>query len=218
MIPSLSRRRIQRGLLGFALVVTVAIALIGFHQYGIEPLRARVEQMGVWAPLGLFGLRFTSVVIPALPGTIYSILAGGLLGFSKGLITICLADITSCLLSFYLARRFGRQGIRRLVGDRFMERLDRLSQQHLERNFFLMTGFLMTGLFDFVSYGVGLTRTAMPRFAAALVISIALSNPPIVAIGAGLFEGGKMVLGLALLGVFALALITRLIQKRGYSV
>ncbi|MEO1136281.1 MAG: hypothetical protein AAFW68_06675, partial [Pseudomonadota bacterium] len=40
--------------------------------------RAQVEQLGVWAPLGIFLLRFTSVVIPALPGTAYSVLSGSL--------------------------------------------------------------------------------------------------------------------------------------------
>jgi hypothetical protein len=41
-----------------------------------------------------------------------------------------------------------------------MAQVDRLSRRHLERNFFLMTGFLMTGLFDFVAYGVGLITSA----------------------------------------------------------
>ena len=44
--------------------------------------------MGIWAPLGIYVLRFTSIVIPALPSTAYSILAGGLLGFEKGLTSI----------------------------------------------------------------------------------------------------------------------------------
>ena len=71
----------------------------------------------------------------------------------------------------------------------------------------------MTGFFDFVCYGVGLTQASWRKFAPALVISIAISNPPIVALGAGLLEGGKLLLGLALLGVFALAIITGLVQR-----
>ena len=184
------------------------------NQYGLERIRANIDQLGVWAPLGVFGLRFTSIVIPALPGTAYSVLAGGLFGFTKGFVVISLADLTSCSLSFFLSRKYGRGLVQKLVGVRFMNRVDNLSQQHLDRNFFLMTAFLMTGFFDFVCYGVGLTKTLWIRFLPALVISILISNPPIVALGAGVLEGGKLLLVFALLGVFGLAAITGFVQKR----
>ena len=170
--------------------------------------------MGVWAPLGLFGLRFTSVVIPALPGTAYSVLAGGLLGFGKGLAVVCVSDFLSCALSFWLAKRFGRRLVSRLVGDRFMSKVDSFSERHLERNFFLMTAFLMTGFFDFVAYGIGLAKAPWQKFLPALVLSIGLSNPPIVALGSGLLAQGKLLLVFALLGVFALALLTGWLQRK----
>ncbi len=208
-------RRQSIKILKFAAIIVIAGLTVWLvNRYGISYVRARVEQLGVWAPLGIFLLRFTSVVIPALPGTAYSILSGGLLGFSKGLLVICIADLLSCSLSFFLSRYYGRDLVRRLVGERFMHRIDALSQRHLERNFFLLTGCLMTGFFDFVCYGAGLTRTSWLKFTPALIVSIAISNPPIVAFGAGLLEGGKLLLGFALLGVFGLAIVTGLVQSR----
>ncbi|MGK7915247.1 MAG: TVP38/TMEM64 family protein [Prochloraceae cyanobacterium] len=206
--------KILRFLVIFMLVV-LAIWLV--NRYGVVQLRAQIEQLGMWAPLGIFLLRFTSVVIPALPGTAYSVLSGALLGFTQGLLVICLADLLSCSLSFFLSRRYGRGLVQRMVGANLMNRIDILSQRHLERNFFLMTGFLMTGFFDFVCYGMGLTKAPWLRFAPALIISIAISNPPIVALGAGLLEGGKLLLGLAVLGVFALAIVTGLVQRHQES-
>ncbi|MEO1294394.1 MAG: VTT domain-containing protein [Cyanobacteria bacterium J06636_16] len=193
----------------------LVVAIVwGVNHYGITQLRAQVEHLGVWAPLGLFGLRFISVVIPALPGTAYSVLAGGLLGFGQGLVVVCVADLLSCSLSFFLSRRCGRGLVQRLVGESFMGRIDTLSRRHLERNFFLLVGCLMTGFFDFVCYGVGLTKAPAIKFAPALVVGIAVSNPPIVALGAGLLEGGKLLLGFALLGIFGLAIVTGLVQQR----
>ena len=197
--------------IGFLLLVILAIWLV--NRYGAAQLRVQVDRLGVSAPLAIFLLRFTSVVIPALPGTAYSVLSGGLLGFTRGLLVISLADLLSCSLSFFLSRRYGRELVQRLVGVGFMKRIDALSERHLERNFFLMTGFLMTGFFDFVCYGVGLTKAPWLRFVPALIISIAISNPPIVALGAGLLEGGKLLLGFALLGVFALAIVTGMVQR-----
>ena len=198
--------------LGVVALVAVAVGLI--NHYGMAQLRASVERMGLWAPFGLFVLRFTSVVIPALPGTAYSILAGSLLGFGEGLVVVCLSDFLSCTLSFWLSRQFGRRLVKKLVGERFIGRVDRFSRRHLERNFFLMTACLMTGFFDFVAYGIGLARAPWRKFLPALILSIALSNPPIVALGAGLFAQGKLLLVFALLGVFALALVTGLVQRR----
>ncbi len=198
------------------LLVGLALALFfwAVNRYGVTRLREQVELLGPWAPLGLFAARFLSILFPAVPGTAYSILGGTLFGFGKGLAVVCLADLASCSLNFWLARRYGRGLVQRFVGNRFIEKVDRFSQGYLENNFFLMVGFLMTGFFDFVAYGVGLTKTSPLKFLPALVLSIAISNPPIVAIGAGVFEGGKMLLGVALLGTFGLALLTGYLKKR----
>jgi len=207
------KQRLLKGLRFLAVMLFIALAIVLIQRFGVAQLRSQVEQWGIWAPVGIFLLRFTSVVIPALPGTAYAILAGGLLGFGQGVAVICLADIGSCSLSFWLSRRYGRNLVKRLVGDGFMYRIDNFSQRHLERNFFLMTGCLMTGFFDFVCYGVGLTKASWSRFVPALVISIALSNPPFVALGAGILEGGARLLVFALLGVFGLAVVTYLVQR-----
>lgn len=51
------------------------------------------------------------------------------------------------------------------------------------------------------------------------VLDIAVSTPPVVALGAGILEQGRWLLGLALLGMFALAVLTGwLNRKRGSQV
>ena len=137
----MNQARLRKVLQFLAIVALVAVVVWAINRYGVAQLRSHIDQLGMWAPLGIFLLRFTSVVIPALPGTAYSVLSGGLLGFTQGLIVICLADLLSCTLSFFLSRRYGRDLVQRLVGPKFMYRIDDLSQRHLEGNFFLLTGF-----------------------------------------------------------------------------
>ncbi|MEO0647500.1 MAG: VTT domain-containing protein [Cyanobacteria bacterium J06650_10] len=214
----------SRQILGFiTLIFIVAIPIIVLSQLGIgkAEIKAFVEQLGVWAPVGLFFLRFTSVVIPALPGTAYSVLAGGLLGFGQGMVVVCLSDLCSCSLSFFLASQFGRSFVKRLVGDRFMAKVDQFSQRNLENNFFLLSALMMTSFFDFVAYGAGLARTPWQKFLPALVISILVSNPPFIALGAGIFDegvgpvsSGKAVAWIALSGIFGLSLITGLVRRK----
>lgn len=195
------------------ILIMVIIILLG-SKVNIEQLRVHIEQLGIWASVAIFCLRFISVIFPAIPGTVYSVLAGSLLGFIPGAITICLADFCSCSLGFSLSRLYGHKVVKAMVGERFLYRIDNLSQQHLENNFFLMTGCLMTGFFDFVCYAVGLTKTSWKKFMPALIISIFLSNLPIVAVGSGIFEGGKLMLGFAILGIFALAIVTHLVKRK----
>ena len=169
--------------------------------------------MGVWAPLGIVALRGVSILLPALPSTAYSLLAGALLGFETGLIMIFITDVVFCQIAFLVAKRFGQRPVKALVGEKASNRIESFNQSQIEGNPFFLTGLLMTGLFDFVSYAAGLGGTKWKTFTPALLISVALSDPPIVALGAGVFSGGKLMLGLALLGVFALAIITGAVKK-----
>ncbi len=195
-----------------ALFVVGAIVLI--NHYGIEQIRANISQFGIWAPLVLMLLRMISIVIPALPGTGYSLLAGALFGFTQGLIAIAIADAIACTINFYIAKRYGRNLVQKFVGEKFMDQVDTINQKYLEGNIFLVTALLMTGLFDFVCYAVGLTQMKWRRFIPALTLSIVVAKPPLVALGAGVLEGGKLLLGFALLGMFLLAMVTGWLNRK----
>jgi uncharacterized membrane protein YdjX (TVP38/TMEM64 family) len=201
---------ILRGILIGLLIVGVVWLL---QTIGIEQVREQVDRFGIWAPVVVFGLRFTSVIVPVLPGTAYAVLAGGLFGFWQGLALVALADLASCTFNFWVARRYGRGWVERFVGERFMEKVDRLGQQHLERNFFLMMGFLMTGLFDFVAYAIGLTQIRWQSYLVALLVSIAIAKPLWVAAGAGIFEGSRLLLGFALLAAFGIGIVTAVVRR-----
>ena len=131
----------------------------------------------------LFILRSISIIVPVLPGTIFSVAAGFQFGFVQGLIVIFLADFLSCSTSFLLARKLGRNFISSLLGSRQMRRVESISRDYLENNYFLMTALLMSGFFDFVCYAIGLTRISWKRFMPALIFSILISDAPFVASG-----------------------------------
>ena len=197
-----------------AWVAVLIIAVVYLQRYGIGPLKEAVDDMGFWAPLGLFLLRGISIILPALPSSVYSLFAGSLLGFKLGYITIILSDLVFCSSAFFIARRWGRGPVSRLVGARAMYKIDGFSKNQLEGNFFLMTGLLMTGLFDFLSYAIGISQTHWKVFAPALLISVLISDSILVAVGAGVAQGASITLGLALLAMFALATLTGVLKNK----
>ena len=206
--------RLKTGLKVSAWIAIFIVAVVYLQRYGIAPLQSAVNDMGIWAPLGLFLLRGVSIILPALPSSVYSLLAGSLLGFKAGYLTIILSDLVFCSAAFFIARHWGRGPVSRLVGASAMKRIDGFSKNQLEGNFFLMTGLLMTGLFDFLSYAIGISRTHWRLFAPALLISVLISDSILVAVGAGAAQGASLTLGLALLAMFALATITGLLKKK----
>ena len=210
--------RLKTALKISAWIAVFVVVVVYLQRYGIAPLQNAVNEMGFWAPLGLFVLRGISIILPALPSSVYSLLAGSLLGFKVGYMTIILSDLVFCSSAFYIARRWGRGPVSRLVGAGAMEKIDGFSKNQLEGNFFLMTGLLMTGLFDFLSYAIGISRTHWRIFAPALLISVLISDSILVAVGAGVTKGASVSLGIALLAMFALATFTGLLKKRASSV
>ena len=128
------------GLFVVGVIIVIAIALV--KQFGIEQIRANVQHLGIWAPGILLLLRGVSIVIPAIPSTAYSVLAGTLFGFWQGIALIAIADFAACSGNFYFAKRYGRGIVQQLVGQRFMGKVDSLAANYLENNPFLVTGFL----------------------------------------------------------------------------
>ena len=209
------QRRISK-IIEFSLVVLlIAGAIWLINRVGINQLRTNVAQFGIWAPFIILFLRLTSIVVPALPGTAYAILSGALFGFAQGVIVIAIADFLACTTNFFIARRYGRGVVRRLVGERFMNRLNRWSRKYLEGNFFLMSGALMSGFFDYICYAAGLSRMPWQRFISALGLSIVLVKPPVVAVGAGIIQGEKLLIGASIVGMLAIAIISAWTRRKG---
>ena len=75
-----------------------------------------------------------------------------------------------------------------------------------------MTGVLMTGLFDFLSYGLGLGGTRWRIFSFSLLLCLVIFDAVAVAVGAGLADA--VYIAIAMVGMFGLAIISGLIKKK----
>ena len=200
----------------FLLISLCVLAAVLFYYFIVIEWKEEIDQivrgMGIWAPLGIFILRGISTIFPVISNLPYAILAGSVLDFKTAYITIFLADFISCQVAFLIARNLGRGPVRRLVGIKAMNRIESFNQNQLEGNFFLMTGVLMTGLFDFLSYGLGLGATRWRLFTSALLLCLVIFDAVAVAIGAGLADSVYIVI--AMVGMFGLAIISGLIKKK----
>src|SRR3989344_4048792 len=93
----------------FILILAVA-AIYGFSIFlGIENIRDRVEDAGIFGPLFLIVLKALTLIIAPLSGTPLYPISGALFGFTKGFIYMTIGDILGTSVSFYISRIFGRK-------------------------------------------------------------------------------------------------------------
>ncbi len=168
-----------------------------------EDIRAWVEGFGAWGPAAIAGLEMAQAVIAPFPGQAIELVGGYLFGLWLGTLWAMVGIIAGSLLSFLLARRFGRPLAKRLVGAKAVSRLDELAQRGGALFFFLLW-LLPFVPDDLACLAAGLTPMPVRQF----LILMALGRLPgiFVATWVGVNAGGITPLWWAiLLGLLVLA-------------
>lgn len=172
-----------------------------------EDIRAWAEGFGPWAPAAIAGLEMAQAVIAPFPGQAIELVGGYLFGLWLGTLWAMVGIIAGSLLSFLLARRFGRPLARRLVGVNALSRLDELARRGGALFFFLLW-LLPFVPDDLACLAAGLTPMPIRQF----LILMALGRLPgiFVATWVGASAGGippvwwAILLGLLVLASLAL--------------
>jgi len=104
-------------------------------------VRRFVASFGIWAPLALISLEVTQVVLAPVPGGMIELASGYLFGPGWGTFYSMAGLMGGVVIALFLARRFGRPAVERLVPPQTLDRLDRYAR-HRGALFFLLL-FLM---------------------------------------------------------------------------
>lgn len=148
------------------LLVMAVLFLIGFLALSRfsdpDALLSYVRSAGVWAPLLIIGLIVLEVVIAPLPGTFIMVAAGALFGTWLGALYAYVGNVIGSSLAFFLARRFGRGLVRRLVSRPLLERYDGFFNAHQE--LFVVFYALPVVPVDVLSFTCGLSSMRWRRF------------------------------------------------------
>ena len=111
--------------------IPLVIALIGYFFPNPvfpskEAIRNFVQSFGIWTPIIFVGLTIIPVVITPLSYTIFGIAAGFIFGIPAGFFLGWIAKVTGTMISFYIARKFGRGLVARWVPAEELAKYDRL--------------------------------------------------------------------------------------------
>lgn len=170
-----------------------------------DTIKALVERAGLWGPVLIVGLMTIAVVASPVPSAPIALAAGAAYGHLWGTVQVVLGAELGALIAFGLARIVGRDGVRRVFGDRVDAGLFG-SQTALTVTVFASR--LMPFVsFDMISYAAGLSALHAWRFALATLAGIVPASFVLAHFGGEAVSGN---LGRATWAVLGLGLVTGL--------
>lgn len=159
-------------LLAAILTTTIALATRPQLTSYLDPNRVRdlLDASGPFAPLTLMGLMALAVVVSPLPSLPLDVAAGIYFGPLLGTLYAATGALFGAVASFLIARILGRDLVERVVGGH-ISFCTACSDALLTKLVFL-TRLIPAVSFDVVSYGAGLTKMSLRRFALATFLGM----------------------------------------------
>jgi len=146
-------------LLALVLAFAVVTVLVRRHLAFLTDVRAMaafVRGYGVWAPVVLVCLQAAQVVVAPVPGQVLAVVAGYLFGAWWGTLYNMIGITVGSTVAFWLARRYGRAYVERIVHEDVSEQFDAVSADYGRPALFVL--FLVPGLpDDVICFAGGLT-------------------------------------------------------------
>ncbi len=175
------RRRRLIGLAAFVLAVVFVIGDFALGDLETDDIREWGEGLGVWGPVILIAILATAMVFAPIPNPPFMIAAGLIWGTVLGVVYAVLGQLIGAAIIFWLSRRFGRQLIPRLVGERGAERIDFLAREIGPQLVFWWR--MMPISFDFAAYAAGLTPMSFRYFMTLVLFGSIVPTAVVVGFG-----------------------------------
>lgn len=161
----LADRKLLMAFFRLFLVMTV-LFIIGFvivNQFSdAESLLTYVRSAGVFGPFMIIGFIILEVVVAPIPGTFIVVGAGALFGTWFGALYAYIGNVLGSVIAFWLAKRFGRRLVERLVSTPLLKSYDSFFNGHKE--LFLVFYALPVIPVDVLSFVCGLSLMRWRRF------------------------------------------------------
>ena len=183
---------------GFAALVSCGIGFFVFVQaVGPERLRDAVGATGPLAPIVYVLLKAVTVVLTPISGSPLRLTAGALFGFWDGWALSVLGTVLGGCANFWIARRFGRAVVVRLLGSSALARVEPLLGRLADWRALALARVVLAPLWDALSYGVGLTKLRFRTYLAVAFVGDLVPSMVLVGLGSSVAELGVVGTGLA---------------------
>jgi uncharacterized membrane protein YdjX (TVP38/TMEM64 family) len=184
--------------LALAALVFCGIGFFAFVQaVGPERLRDAVAATGPLAPIAYVVLKAVTVVLTPISGSPLRLTAGALFGFWDGVVLSVLGGVLGGSANFWIARRFGRGVVVRLLGPAALARVEPMLGRLANWKALALARVVLAPLWDALSYGVGLTKLRFSTYLAVAIVGDLVPTMILVGLGSSVAELGVVGTGTA---------------------
>jgi uncharacterized membrane protein YdjX (TVP38/TMEM64 family) len=154
-------------LLAALLVIIIYLAVYPLYS-NPERLKTFIEESTSYSPFIIILAIIVEVVIAPLPGFFIPLASGFLHGTLLGSLYAWIGNVTGSCIAFYLARRFGRPFVERIIKPVQLEKYDRFLTDY---PYALWIGYIFPVFpVDIISFTVGLSDYKFRKF--FLIVSV----------------------------------------------
>lgn len=125
----------------------------------VDPEEAQrfIDSFGILGPVVFIISYILTIVVSPLAGTPFILAGYALFGAWKTFFLVYTSNLIGASINFFIARRFGRPAVRRLAGEKSIKKIDEIANL-AGTEALIMFRLFGGGIFDFVSYAIGLTN------------------------------------------------------------
>lgn len=142
---------------GFALLVTAILQVTVLARP--EQVQAWLADFGVWFVLVYVVAQTITIVVPPLGGLVFQLGAVAILGPFLGVVLIYIVSTPAFCINFFLARKYGRPLVERMIGKSGINKFDQLTSDAGVGTLVVLK-VLQGGYFDYVSYAAGVSKVS----------------------------------------------------------
>jgi len=133
-----------------------------------------IERIGLLGPLIVIAYTVISHVIAPVAGSPGVVLGFTVYGVYWGSLYLYIASLISAVINFWIARKFGRKWVIKLVGNKSMSEVDQFVNVTGTKVLILARVFGFS-LFEFISYAAGLTKISFSKY---IIVTALFSSIP----------------------------------------
>lgn len=176
---NIKRQVIEHKLLVILVIITCLIAFYFYRNYSRlykilnSPaiLSNFFNSMGIFGPILMFLFVITEIVIAPIPGFVFTIAGAISFGVFWGMVIAYLGNLSGAIISFFLARRYGRGIIEHFVQRKKLKKFDRFMTAKGRWLFFVIRVNPLTS-HDILNYIGGLSGMKFKDFLIASALAV----------------------------------------------
>lgn len=187
--PLITKRRERRRLLVVGIMIIATLVVFWFSPWRVwltdaTVIRDRIQDLGAFGPVVVIAYHILQVIFAPIPGQALDIANGYVFGWN-GIVVSLVGISLGSIMAIWLARRFGRNLVRRLIGEPSMRLLDGFLAKSVPALWILL---LLPGTpDDVICYALGLSAVRLRR----AVVMVILGRAPGVILAVGLGATGR---------------------------